>query len=165
MWRRLPITPLRPFLPPNKYLTELFATDPTEGAETSRGSCPMWGLNPRRPHDSTDFIQISNYADQLRDFAEHVFVVFFVNIYFNLYFILWHHFFWHKAASLCEMVLYFQMFHPYIIDTSVIYNLSGIPLKKTGLKRLSSEFLGWFFYSVTFLTALLFNSMYSSCHF
>lgn len=35
-----------------------------------------------------------------------------------------------------------EMFHPYIIDTSVIYNLSGIPLKKTGLKRLSSEFLG-----------------------
>jgi len=33
------------------------------------------------------------------------------------------------------------MFHPYVIDTSVIYNLSGVPYVKPGLKRLTSTFL------------------------
>ncbi|CAH1795255.1 unnamed protein product [Owenia fusiformis] len=35
-----------------------------------------------------------------------------------------------------------KMFHPYIIDTSVIYNLSGFRRRKTGLKRLAGHFLG-----------------------
>ena len=35
-----------------------------------------------------------------------------------------------------------QMFHPYVIDTSVIYNLSGSRSHKPGLKLLASVFLG-----------------------
>lgn len=34
-----------------------------------------------------------------------------------------------------------QMMHPYIIDTSVIYNTSGERKKKTKLARLAAEFL------------------------
>ncbi|KAK2176666.1 hypothetical protein NP493_648g00001 [Ridgeia piscesae] len=34
------------------------------------------------------------------------------------------------------------MFHPYVIDTSVIYNLNGDRIMKPGLKRLSQMFLG-----------------------
>ncbi|XP_013390047.1 uncharacterized protein LOC106158544 isoform X2 [Lingula anatina] len=35
-----------------------------------------------------------------------------------------------------------ELFHPYCIDTSVIYNLSGHRKMKTGLKRLAAQFLG-----------------------
>uniref|UniRef100_T1IED8 Exonuclease domain-containing protein n=1 Tax=Rhodnius prolixus TaxID=13249 RepID=T1IED8_RHOPR len=35
-----------------------------------------------------------------------------------------------------------KMLHPYIIDTSVIFNLSGERMRKTKLKVLSAEFLG-----------------------
>jgi len=35
------------------------------------------------------------------------------------------------------------MFHPYVIDTSVIYNLNGDRIMKPGLKRLSQMFLGF----------------------
>lgn len=41
----------------------------------------------------------------------------------------------HKFLSLM------QMMHPYIIDTSVIYNTSGERRKKTKLARLVAEFL------------------------
>ena len=34
------------------------------------------------------------------------------------------------------------MFHPYVVDTSVIYNLSGTRSIKCGLRRLAWEFLG-----------------------
>lgn len=36
---------------------------------------------------------------------------------------------------------FLQMLHPYVIDTSVIYNLSGDRTRKTGLRRLAAEFL------------------------
>ena len=35
-----------------------------------------------------------------------------------------------------------KMMHPYVIDTSVIYNITGIPGQKTKLKTLSQMFLG-----------------------
>lgn len=35
-----------------------------------------------------------------------------------------------------------QMIHPYVIDTSVIFNITGIPGRKTKLKKLSEMFLG-----------------------
>lgn len=35
-----------------------------------------------------------------------------------------------------------KMFHPYIIDTSIIYNLVGNREVKPSLKRLSAQFLG-----------------------
>ena len=35
-----------------------------------------------------------------------------------------------------------QMMHPYVIDTSVIYNITGVPGHKTKLKTLSQMFLG-----------------------
>ena len=35
-----------------------------------------------------------------------------------------------------------QMMHPYVIDTSVIFNISGTPGRKTKLKTLSELFLG-----------------------
>lgn len=35
-----------------------------------------------------------------------------------------------------------KIIHPYVIDTSVIYNLSGARWKKTSLKNLSRKFLG-----------------------
>ena len=35
-----------------------------------------------------------------------------------------------------------KMYHPYIIDTSVIYNLAGNREVKPSLKRLSAQFLG-----------------------
>lgn len=35
-----------------------------------------------------------------------------------------------------------KIMHPYIIDTSVIYNLTGIRTKKTSLRNLSKQFLG-----------------------
>ncbi|KAL3876811.1 hypothetical protein ACJMK2_034605 [Sinanodonta woodiana] len=35
-----------------------------------------------------------------------------------------------------------KIFHPYVIDTSVIYNLSGHRRIKTGLKKLTAHFLG-----------------------
>ncbi|CAL4065113.1 unnamed protein product, partial [Meganyctiphanes norvegica] len=35
-----------------------------------------------------------------------------------------------------------KMMHPYIIDTSVVYNLTGIRTKKTSLRNLSKLFLG-----------------------
>lgn len=52
-----------------------------------------------------------------------------------------------KDAILCGQSLNFdldslKMFHPYVIDTSTIYNLSGFKNKKVGLKRLTSHFLG-----------------------
>ncbi|XP_067673721.1 RNA exonuclease 5-like [Haliotis asinina] len=34
-----------------------------------------------------------------------------------------------------------KLFHPYVIDTSVIYNMSGMKWKKTGLKALAAHFL------------------------
>ncbi len=34
------------------------------------------------------------------------------------------------------------MFHPYVIDTSVIYNLAGNREIKPSLRRLSAQFLG-----------------------
>ena len=34
------------------------------------------------------------------------------------------------------------MFHPYVIDTSVIFNVSGSRDIKPSLKRLSVQFLG-----------------------
>lgn len=37
---------------------------------------------------------------------------------------------------------YLQLIHPYVIDTSVIYNLSGTRSVKTGLKTLAARFLG-----------------------
>lgn len=37
----------------------------------------------------------------------------------------------------------FQMYHPYVIDTSVCYNLKGGPHSKTGLRRLAAQFLRW----------------------
>lgn len=36
----------------------------------------------------------------------------------------------------------FQMFHPYVIDTSVIFNMSGNRGVKAGLRKLSQFFLG-----------------------
>uniref|UniRef100_A0A5S6R0J2 Exonuclease domain-containing protein n=1 Tax=Trichuris muris TaxID=70415 RepID=A0A5S6R0J2_TRIMR len=36
-----------------------------------------------------------------------------------------------------------QMFHPYIIDTSLLYNLSGRVGRYTSLKDLANVFLGW----------------------
>ena len=35
-----------------------------------------------------------------------------------------------------------KMFHPYIIDTGIIYNLSGNRDIKPALRRLSAQFLG-----------------------
>ena len=35
-----------------------------------------------------------------------------------------------------------EMLHPYVIDTSIIFNTSGIPRQKTSLKKLSQMFLG-----------------------
>ena len=35
-----------------------------------------------------------------------------------------------------------QMFHPYIIDTSIIYNISGSRDIKPSLRQLSAQFLG-----------------------
>ena len=46
------------------------------------------------------------------------------------------------------VVLFFlchQMFHPYVIDTSVIYNLTGMRQMKSGLRKLAAHFLGWEF--------------------
>ncbi|XP_041362423.1 RNA exonuclease 5-like isoform X2 [Gigantopelta aegis] len=45
------------------------------------------------------------------------------------------------GQSLCSDLIALQMFHPYVIDTSVIYNLTGYRWKKTGLKRLTELFL------------------------
>lgn len=35
-----------------------------------------------------------------------------------------------------------KMYHPYVIDTSVIYNLSGQRCRKSSLKGLAAQFLG-----------------------
>lgn len=35
-----------------------------------------------------------------------------------------------------------RMLHPYVIDTSVIYNITGVRRRKTKLAVLSSMFLG-----------------------
>ena len=35
-----------------------------------------------------------------------------------------------------------QIMHPYVIDTSVIFNITGVPGQKTKLKTLSQMFLG-----------------------
>lgn len=43
----------------------------------------------------------------------------------------------------------FQMYHPYVIDTSVCYNLKGMAHSKTGLRKLAAHFLR------LFLTSLL----------
>ncbi|KAL4239595.1 exonuclease [Mactra antiquata] len=43
--------------------------------------------------------------------------------------------------SICSDLASMKLFHPYVIDTSVIYNLSGKRRIKTGLKRLTSMFL------------------------
>ncbi|XP_046581978.1 RNA exonuclease 5-like [Haliotis rubra] len=45
------------------------------------------------------------------------------------------------GQSLNGDLLALKMFHPYVIDTSVIYNMSGIKWKKTGLKVLAAHFL------------------------
>lgn len=47
-----------------------------------------------------------------------------------------------------------KLFHPYVIDTSVIYNLTGNRDMKSSLKRLSVQFLGYF-QVVSFLKWLL----------
>ncbi|KAK7491856.1 hypothetical protein BaRGS_00016875 [Batillaria attramentaria] len=52
-----------------------------------------------------------------------------------------------RDAILCGQSLWndlcaLKMFHPYVIDTSVIYNMSGSRSVKCGLKRLSNLFLG-----------------------
>jgi len=46
--------------------------------------------------------------------------------------------------SITDLVCFFQMFHPYLIDTSVIYNLTGTR-QKTGLRKLTSLFLRFLF--------------------
>ncbi|XP_025100671.1 LOW QUALITY PROTEIN: uncharacterized protein LOC112567950 [Pomacea canaliculata] len=46
------------------------------------------------------------------------------------------------GQSLCNDLCALKMFHPYVIDTSVIYNTSGNRGIKCGLKRLSTYFLG-----------------------
>lgn len=46
------------------------------------------------------------------------------------------------GQSLCNDLCALKIFHPYVIDTSVIYNMSGNRRVKCGLKRLSSLFLG-----------------------
>ncbi|XP_033737235.1 RNA exonuclease 5-like [Pecten maximus] len=45
------------------------------------------------------------------------------------------------GQSLCGDLNALQMFHPYVMDTSVMYNLNGDRRRKTGLKRLTSVFL------------------------
>ncbi|XP_060606665.1 uncharacterized protein LOC132758972 [Ruditapes philippinarum] len=45
------------------------------------------------------------------------------------------------GQSICSDLSSMKIFHPYIIDTSVIYNLTGNRNMKAGLKRLSSIFL------------------------
>lgn len=45
------------------------------------------------------------------------------------------------GQSICNDLASMKLFHPYIIDTSVIYNLTGERRFKTGLKRLSNIFL------------------------
>ncbi|XP_071107517.1 uncharacterized protein [Haliotis cracherodii] len=45
------------------------------------------------------------------------------------------------GQSLNGDLLALKLFHPYVIDTSVIYNMSGIRWKKTGLKALTAQFL------------------------
>ncbi|CAI9735550.1 RNA exonuclease 5 isoform X2 [Octopus vulgaris] len=52
-----------------------------------------------------------------------------------------------KDAILCGHSLNFdldslKMFHPYVIDTSTIYNLSGFKYQKSKLKKLTEYFLG-----------------------
>lgn len=47
------------------------------------------------------------------------------------------------VISYIDNTCVFQMFHPYCIDTSVIYNLTGIRKMKPGLKKLAAHFLGW----------------------
>ncbi|KAL5019058.1 hypothetical protein ScPMuIL_004780 [Solemya velum] len=46
------------------------------------------------------------------------------------------------GQSLNMDLMAMEMFHPYIIDTSVIYNLTGDRFFKTSLKRLTLSFLG-----------------------
>ena len=45
------------------------------------------------------------------------------------------------GQSICNDLRALQIIHPYVIDTSVIYNLSGIRQCKTGLKALAARFL------------------------
>ncbi|XP_060076075.1 RNA exonuclease 5-like isoform X2 [Ylistrum balloti] len=45
------------------------------------------------------------------------------------------------GQSLCGDLNALQMFHPYVMDTSVMYNLNGDRKRKTGLRRLASVFL------------------------
>ncbi|XP_021379448.1 putative RNA exonuclease NEF-sp isoform X2 [Mizuhopecten yessoensis] len=45
------------------------------------------------------------------------------------------------GQSLCGDLNALQMFHPYVMDTSVMYNLNGDRKRKTGLKRLTAVFL------------------------
>ncbi|XP_053384351.1 uncharacterized protein LOC123561923 [Mercenaria mercenaria] len=45
------------------------------------------------------------------------------------------------GQSICGDLASMKIFHPYVIDTSVIYNLTGNRRVKSGLKRLSSIFL------------------------
>lgn len=45
------------------------------------------------------------------------------------------------GQSLCGDLNALHMFHPYVMDTSVMYNLTGDRRKKTGLKRLTATFL------------------------
>ena len=44
--------------------------------------------------------------------------------------------------SLCSDLHALKLYHPYVIDTSVIFNLSGSYYNKTSLKNLTSYFLG-----------------------
>lgn len=46
------------------------------------------------------------------------------------------------GQSLSNDLIALKTFHPYIIDTSVIYNLTGLRAVKTGLAALSGNFLG-----------------------
>ncbi|XP_074597270.1 RNA exonuclease 5 [Brevipalpus obovatus] len=46
------------------------------------------------------------------------------------------------GQSLCNDLKALKVFHPYVIDTSVIFNHSGSRKAKTGLKRLTAHHLG-----------------------
>ena len=46
------------------------------------------------------------------------------------------------GQSLCSDLQALRMMHPYVIDTSVIYNLTGVRRRKTKLAVLAQNFLG-----------------------
>ena len=42
----------------------------------------------------------------------------------------------------CRSIFFFQLYHPYVIDTSVVYNISGVRQTKAKLSTLALAFLG-----------------------